>query len=904
MKKHLFFLILFLPFWGFAQPANDECSGATYLSLLTSWCSGAGAYSNVGATPSSFNTSSLGACQPNWNNDVWYSFTAQALDLTVTVNPQTMTGANISLFTGACVQGMSIIRCETTTGNNSLDLYQGGLVLGEVYYIRVSSWGQGSFQLCINNYNQPVAPGSDCATASFLCDKSPFTIQRITNAGNDPDEASNTCLGGQAVNSESNSTWFKWECEQSGSLAFTLYPNNPNDDLDFVVFELTDGVNSCTKSALRCEASGESRPGACLGATGLSFSASDTDEQPGCELGQDNFVRYIDMQAGRAYALMINNFSRSGNGFSIIFSGNGTFRGPKADFTLAPIEHLCTGMPIVVTSQATAGLGAVIVQESWSFGGGAQPITTASGAGPYTINYTNFGNHLIAHTVKSSLGCIVTKTQAVFIDTLAIVPTIIPPTCGGGQDGGATVSVTRGTAPYGYLWSNGSVVNGIYNVPEGDYVVTVTDAFGCAGKKSVYVRELELIAAANSFESPRCTNTPTGQLNMVITNGQPPYTFNFSGAGVFVSNPVFPNLSAGVYTVTARDGNNCQTDFSFTLVDPPLLVFDQKDSTNLKCFGDANARAKVMVSGGTPSYNYVWSVQNQTTNVLNGLVAGNYTVTVTDAKGCSIVNYFKIEQPAPLEILRVFVRNSLCYGQNKGSISVPEMRGGVLPYLFSSDCRVFQSDSVLQNLFAGTYSVCVQDANGCSTQTVSVVTQPLPESVDAGADVTINLGENTMLAAKADPLHIAGTYRWSPNENLSCNPCRTVVVNPYNTTVYTVKFTDYKGCEYTDKVTVEVNKLRPIYIPNIFSPNNDGVNDIFRPYCTEAVRSIKKLQIFDRWGGLIYDGQNLAPNLDKNAWDGAFKGKLVNPSVFTYLIEAEFIDGVVQEYHGDLTVIY
>ncbi len=906
MKKYFLFLVCLYPLLAYAQPANDDCLQAIPITSLTSWCSGTGQYSNLVATPSGF-SSSLGPCNPNWDNDVWFSFTAQALDLTVTVNPQSMRGVSIGLLTGTCGSNMTMIACQTTFGNGSLDLYKGGGLPGETYYIRISSSNPGTFQFCINNYNQPVAPGSDCVTASYLCDKSPFTIQSITSAGNDPNEAAGTCLdNGGGTSSESNSTWFKWECDQSGSLAFTLFPNNPRDDLDFVVYELTNGINSCAKTKLRCEASGESSPGACIGATGLSFSATDTDESPGCMLGQDNFVRYIDMQAGRAYALMVNNYSASGNGFSITFSGNGTFKGPKADFTVAPTDHLCVGTPITITSTSSAGAGATIVQESWVFGSSAQPITTATGTGPYTINYGTYGNHLIVHTVKSSLGCVVTKiSQNIFIDTLALVPTIIPPTCGGGQDGGATISVSRGTAPYVYLWSNGSTANGIFNVPEGNYAVTVTDNSGCIANDSVYVRELELIAAANSFENPRCTNTATGQLNMIITNGQSPYSFNFNNSGTFVQNPVFPNLTAGNYTVVARDGNNCETSFNFSLIDPPLLIVTIKDSTNLRCYGDTDARAKAVPAGGTPAYSFVWSdTRQQTTEQATALVAGNYTVTITDSKGCTLTRNFHIEQPGPIEILRTFVRNSPCFGQNKGSISIPEVSGGVLPYSFSSNCSTFQADSVLQNLFSGSYNVCVQDANGCSTSTGAIISQPLPESVDAGSDVVINLGESIELTATADPSNILGTYAWVPIENLSCNPCRKVVAQPYNTTIYTVKFTDYKGCEYTDNVTVEVNKKRPVYIPNIFTPNNDGLNDVFRPFCDASIRAVRKLQVFDRWGELIYNGANLLPNMDKNAWDGTFKGRLVNPSVFAYLVEIEFIDGVVQQYQGDVTVVY
>jgi gliding motility-associated-like protein len=911
MQKILFFTFLLLSqIRLYAQPSNDDCDNPIILSDVTSWCSNAGAYNNNGATPSNEIPSFCSG--GNWSNDVWFQFTAEALALTVSITTSSST-PYITLYSNDCANSLGTHSLGCKNGStNTVDLFKEGLIPGETYLIQVSTSSQTDFQVCINNYNAPATPGSDCVTASLLCDKSPFTVQSITSAGNVRDEARGTCLGtGSGQNSESSSTWFKWVCDQPGTLTFTLSPNNPLADLDFVVWELDNGINNCDKTAIRCNAAGGdgNNADACSGPTGLSLSANDLTEPPGCTAsGQSNdkFVKYIDMVVGRAYALMVNNYSGGGSGFRIDFGGTGTFLGPKPDFTVTPLRT-CIGNPITITDQSVAGIG-TIVGNTWAFGSGAQPSNTASGAGPHTISYNYIGTKPIVHIIRSSEGCVVTKTIPVIIDTLAIVPTIIPPTCGGGQDGGATIVVTRGIVPYVYTWSNGSTTPTIQNVPEGIYTVTVSDAGTCTQTAEIPVSELELIAAANTNSNPLCYQTPTGNITIQITNGDPPYSFDFGNTGSFQSNPIFNNLTAGSYTVTARDGNNCTTPFTFVLTDPPLLMVTKQDSTNLKCYQDNSGSASIRASGGTPTYQYVWNNLTQNTQNVTGLNAGIYTITVTDSNQCTKTATFALTEPAPIAINRIYVRDSPCFGQNKGSISVVEAAGGTLPYQFSIGCTTYQSDSILKNLFAGTYTVCIKDIEGCSTSATATVKQPLPIYIDAGRDVTIDLGESTSLSPTTIPLGSPGEFSWLPPNYLSCILCKTTQANPVNTTTYTVKLTNDFGCIYSDSVTVFVNPVRPVYIPNVFTPNGDGKNDIFQPFSNGSVRNIKSFKVFDRWGEQVFEAHD-APIQQNNfgtgtGWDGTFKGKPMNPGVFVYLIEFNFIDGSTEVYKGDMSLLY
>ena len=130
-------------------------------------------------------------------------------------------------------------------------------------------------------------------------------------------------------------------------------------------------------------------------------------------------------------------------------------------------------------------------------------------------------------------------------------------------------------------------------------------------------------------------------------------------------------------------------------------------------------------------------------------------------------------------------------------------------------------------------------------------------------------------------------------------------MSPIEDIVYSLTVVDTNGCEGFDDVLIEVDKNRNVYIPNTFTPNGDGTNDVFRVYAGVGVNRITKFQVFDRWGESVFEATDLIPNdLGPDGWDGTFKGEFMNPGVFIYLIEVEFVDGVVLLYRGDITLLY
>jgi gliding motility-associated-like protein len=179
--------------------------------------------------------------------------------------------------------------------------------------------------------------------------------------------------------------------------------------------------------------------------------------------------------------------------------------------------------------------------------------------------------------------------------------------------------------------------------------------------------------------------------------------------------------------------------------------------------------------------------------------------------------------------------------------------------------------------------------------------------LDLGPDLELGLGELATIQAISNlsPAQI-DTLIWSPANGITCIDvaCLEVTLQPSNTINLEATLIDLFGCEVTDVVFVKLDKRRKVYIPNTFSPNGDGINDIFTVFADQdQVAEIKSFAIYSRWGEVIHDLPNFQPNDPAYGWDGTFDGEIVNPGVFVYRVEVEFIDDVTEIYTGTVSII-
>jgi len=916
MIKRLLFASLLLglvPVSVWAQPANDDCTGAIAIPNVTNYCSSVGAFTNVGATASGFGPATCFG--PVTQADVWFSFVATATDVTITVRGNTtsfpggtLENPQVALYLGNCSGVINQLECQTAPFlSDVVEGYQGGLFVGSTYLIRVQGLlgAQGTFQLCINNYNAPQEPQSDCPEAAILCDKSPFVVQSVSGFGLDRTELDDaTCFfNGSASNNESNSTWFVWTCSQSGTLEFTLTPLSAPDDLDFVVYRLPNGIGNCAgKEVVRCMASGDNVfPSPCMGPTGLRPGDSDISEDAGCSNpGDDAWLTPMDMVDGETYALVVNNFTSTGNGFSVQFGGSGLFLGPTAAFTTVP-NAVCLGTPVEVFDASTFPLGS-ITGWNWSFGADAVP-QTATGAGPHTVQFNRPGTIPVVLTVETDLGCRVTDIQTTLIFPDVKVDTVIAtPDCNGGTNGTIEIiNIREGTPSYLFSWENGPFgpVNSLDSLPVGIYNVVIRDANNCETEIDIEVKEKELRVDAD-VAAPLCTGDSNGEITLTVTNGTPAFLFDWLDGNGFVPGNTLGGFAEGIYTILGLDAELCKGTYVVTVTDNPPVTLSV-DTFNISCFGANDGMAFANTGGGVGGFSYQWS-DSQAEQEATGLAPGQYDVTATDANGCSISGGAFVTEPGELLIDLISVTNLLCNGLPTGVINV-EAAGGIPTFQYSVNGVDFVPQGQLSNLTAGNYQVLVRDANGCIDSVAAILTQPPPLVVSAlPVDTTVDLGYVVRAQTTTLPIGRPVTFSWTPPLGLSDPTDNEPLVTAIQDQAYVVQITDETGCTATDTVIIHVNLNRPVYIPNVFYPETLYPNDHFTVFSGPAARSIDMVQVYDRWGELVFEGTDLPLNEPNLGWDGTYKGDRVF-GVFTYLVRVRFVDGVALDYSGDVTVI-
>jgi gliding motility-associated-like protein len=322
---------------------------------------------------------------------------------------------------------------------------------------------------------------------------------------------------------------------------------------------------------------------------------------------------------------------------------------------------------------------------------------------------------------------------------------------------------------------------------------------------------------------------------------------------------------------------------------------------DVTCFDGDDGEAISNVTGGNGNYAFNWN-NNSQDSINTGLTAGSYFLTVTDFRGCNDTTSIVINQPPEIDITGIDVVDAFCYADSNGSVT-PIVTGGTPPFEYSLDGINYQASSTIGNLMAGIYTVYVRDAFGCEYTQNATVSQPQRFYVEAGDDQTIELGYEAQIQAFANTFPDQVSYTWTPPMALSCTDCDDPVANPVQTTTYTVLATDARGCPATDSLTIFVEILRPFFVPNVFTPNYDGNNDAFYVYGGPAIHQVRTLRVFDRWGGHVFRADNIPANTPELGWDGLYRGQRVQPAVFVYYIEIEFVDGHIEIVKGDVTVM-
>ncbi len=315
-----------------------------------------------------------------------------------------------------------------------------------------------------------------------------------------------------------------------------------------------------------------------------------------------------------------------------------------------------------------------------------------------------------------------------------------PVSCFGGDDGTATVSVAGGTPPYTFEWITVPVqtTQTILNLIAGTYTVVVTDADGCSDSATVVITQPSdsLVLAVTDIVNVDCFGEATGSVTVAANGGTPAYQYSING-GTLQAGGLFPNLAAATYLFTVIDANGCTDTLNVNISEPDSAVTVQVTVTDtILCAGQSTGTATAQAIGGVAPYSYVWNtVPVQTTPTATGLIAGTYTVSVTDANGCGpVIGIAVITELPPLNVNPDITAPIACVGDS--AIITLSATGGTAPYTYVFNGVIQPGDSVFTSIPAGNgYVWSVTDINGCLESGLLNVTSP--DSISGAAIVLI-----------------------------------------------------------------------------------------------------------------------------------------------------------------------
>ena len=601
------------------------------------------------------------------------------------------------------------------------------------------------------------------------------------------------------------------------------------------------------------------------------------------------------------------------------------FSEPTADFTATSI--ICEADAATVTYTGNAASGAAY---TWDFDGGT--ATPSTGPGPHQVTWPAAGNYQISLTVAQD-GCASTEfTQNVQVDAELVAPNI---NCNSTTESvefvwntvpGATdyeVQILAGQT--GTQTSNTSYL--VTGLMPGDEVILQLTVTGPTVCPPVVIQE-----ACTAMDCPPVVIdiTPVGpicltafpelvNLEAAVTGGGAGGVGTWGGNGIVdpvggVFDPAVAGIGNHTITFTYLE-NSCPFDgaIQIQVASPP--VADAGANATLTC-KENQTEAELGGAGNSsgPNITYLWSAATGSfpgdSTALHPVVTepGTYTLTVTNtALGCETTDVVVVDASQDIPVPEITLTPISCFGEDDGAISVVSVSGGIGPYLFSLNGSPFSDVSTFQHLTPGVYELAVVDVDGCENLLTIDVHQPLEVNVELivyveGGNV-IHLGDSAQLEALLTlPFDSLDLIDWEPDSLLSCDGCPNPVAYPVQTTTFTVRV-ENNGCSDSDQATIFVRKDRVVFVPNAFSPNNDGVNDVFMIFAGPQVAQVKSFLVFDRWGETVYQHYDFQPNDPAYGWDGTHRNKKFNPAVFTWFAEIEFVDGATEIFEGDVSLM-
>jgi gliding motility-associated-like protein len=560
--------------------------------------------------------------------------------------------------------------------------------------------------------------------------------------------------------------------------------------------------------------------------------------------------------------------------------------------------------------------------------GGTSPYTYTVGNNPSSIFpvITGFKAGTYTYSIKDANNCPALTGSFTIDDPVKVKVDIIVEKLASCYSGGPCDARVRalasggyaGTGIYSFTWgkpitifSSTGTISIANNLCKGFILLNVNDGI-CGLDSLIEIGSPDSITidpvSLGNIKPVSCFGSADGTVDVSFLGGTPPFKYLWDNNSTVLKRD---NMKAGKYSLIVSDNNNCIQTYSPIVSQPPVLkiLLDSVNTRDVRCFGFSTGQIKVAVVGGNGEpYNYKWDKNPSISSIANDLSLGTYSVTVTDPKGCKdTLNYF-INEPG--KIFTNFKKPALPRCNNETTVvKVDSAYGGTgkSQFVYTVDFGTTLPIGIESGqLYAGPHVISIiETQTGCSIDTTIFIDEPDAIIVNLGNDVIVGLGDSLLLTpiilSSALPID---SVVWTPLTSLSLtNDPLKVYTSPLDDILYTLTVYDLNKCSGSDQILVELERNRNVFIPNIFTPNDDNNNDLFFPQTGIGVSKVNYLNVYDRWGNHLYSAGNISQGDAGIGWDGTFKGKDMNPGVYVYVMEVAFIDGTKLLYRGDITLV-
>jgi N-acetyl-anhydromuramyl-L-alanine amidase AmpD len=427
--------------------------------------------------------------------------------------------------------------------------------------------------------------------------------------------------------------------------------------------------------------------------------------------------------------------------------------------------------------------------------GGYIAVSASGGNSPITLRWNdgstsairsglNAGNYTVVATDAN--GCTVSKGFTLSnISSIAISATVDTLNCPGDADASITITATGGTTPYGYLWTNGATTAQITNLVHGTYSLTLIDAVGCLASATFVIAQPDSLLVDATVSQVTCFGNSDGAINLTPISGKAPFQYQWNVG----SGSALAQLQPGSYLLTVTDARGCQTTDSYTITQPSNLVITTDSVADVSCL-DAGYLA-ISATGGVGPYTYLWN-DGDTMAVLSNLIAGSYSLTVSDANGCTEIGNYTVANISGLTVTNQ-IDTLVCPDDANASITIATI-GGTAPY--SYQWNIGQTSAQLSNLSAGTYTVTISDNAGCAVVQTIAIAAPATLVVDAAVRGISCAGDGNGSITLAPTSGLAPfQYQWSTG-GIGASLTLLQAGN------YLLTVTDARGCSITDSYSI------------------------------------------------------------------------------------------------------